>query len=367
VTKRYREPTYDWWIREEGLPVYSGYGVTDVRTLELGPWERLGGRGAFIQLEGMEGLTGMYVVEIPPGGELNAERHLYEELLYVLSGRGATVVWNGPGQGPEGAHSFEWEAGALFAPPLNTWHRLHNASGVEPARFLAVTNAPLVMDVFHSPEFVFGCDHVFTDRYAGQDGYFKVGERKRRPDGNVQWDTNFIPNVPGASIDPLERKGAGLHLTHYEMAGNIVVGHMAEWPMGRYHKAHYHSGGAILLTLRSRGYTLLWPQPAGIRPYESGHGDAVVKVDWQVGSVYSPPSGWFHQHFNTGPEPARQLALRYGSHRYGVRFSDIQQGAGVYVSVKEGGSLIEYEDEDPEIRRLFTAECAKNGVEARVG
>lgn len=364
TTKQYREPTYNWWMREEGLPVYSGYGVTDVRALELGPWERLGGRGAFIQLEGMEGLTGMYVGEIPPGGQLNPERHLYEELIFVLSGRGATVVWNGPRKGPEGPHSFfEWQAGALFAPPLNTWHRLHNASGKEAVRFLAVTNAPLILDVFHSPDFVFNCDYTFSDRYAGEDAYFKVGERKRRPDGNMQWNTNFIPDVPGASIDPLERKGAGMRLTSYEMGGNIVVGHMAEWPIGRYHKAHYHAGGAILLILRSKGYTLLWPPSAGIRPYENGGGDAVVKVDWQVGSVYSPPSGWFHQHFNTGPEPARQLALRYGSHEYGVRFSDIQQAAGVYTSVKEGGSLIEYEDEDPQIRRLFISECAKNGVE----
>ena len=42
------------------------------------PWKRLGGKGTFIQLQGMDGVTAQYVVEIPPGGALDAERHLYE-------------------------------------------------------------------------------------------------------------------------------------------------------------------------------------------------------------------------------------------------------------------------------------------------
>ena len=180
------------------------------------------------------------------------------------------------------------------------------------------------------------------------------------------WETNFIPDVRGTTIDAMERKGAGVQLTVYEMAGNVLGGHLTEWPVGKYHKAHYHGGGAILLIVRSRGYTLMWPQEAGIRPYENGRADKVVKVDWQEGSVVSPPSGWFHQHFNTGPEPARQVALRYGSQNHGVRFHDIQAREGVYVSVREGGAMIETEDEDPEIRRLFVSECAKNGVEVHI-
>jgi hypothetical protein len=36
------------------------------------------------------------------------------------------------------------------------------------------------------------------------------------------------------------------------------------------------------------------------------------------------------------------------------------------ISVKEGGNQIEYEDEDPSIRKLFEEELAKNGVECRM-
>jgi hypothetical protein len=35
--------------------------------------------------------------------------------------------------------------------------------------------------------------------------------------------------------------------------------------------------------------------------------------------------------------------------------------------VKTGGDQIEYEDEDPVIRRIFEEELAKRGVESRMG
>ncbi|HLY66888.1 MAG TPA: cupin, partial [Chloroflexota bacterium] len=79
----------------------------------------------------------------------------------------------------------------------------------------------------------------------------------------------------------------------------------------------------MLMVVRSKGYSIMWPRELGLRPYEDGHDDEVVRVDWQVGSVFTPPTGWFHQHFNLGHEPARQLALRYGSHNYGVQFRDV--------------------------------------------
>ena len=87
-----RKTSYEFWLEEEGIPVVDGYGVEDVRQLTLGPWKRTGGRGAYIDLKGMEGFTGMYVGEIPPAGALNPENHLYEELIYIIQGVGATEI-----------------------------------------------------------------------------------------------------------------------------------------------------------------------------------------------------------------------------------------------------------------------------------
>ena len=36
--------------------------------------------------------------------------------------------------------------------------------------------------------------------------------------------------------------------------------------------------------------------------------------------------------------------------------------AGVYTSVKQGGTLIEYDDEDPEIRHTYYKELERKGV-----
>ena len=105
-----------------------------------------------------------------------------------------------------------------------------------------------------------------------------------------------------------------------------------------------------------------------MQPYESGNGDRVVEVKWKEASVYCPPNFWFHQHFNTGVLPARHLAVRYGGKLFHLGFKTasrvFMQGedSEPYTSVRQGGTLIEYEDEDPEIRRRYEAELRNSGV-----
>ena len=288
MTKTPGTTSYEEWMQGEGVPQVEALGgIEDVKEIERKQWARTGGKGAFINLKGMQegGFTGMYVMEIPPGQALNPEKHLYEELIYILKGQGATEVW----QEGQSKRTFEWGEGSFFSPPLNVWHRLHNG-GREPVLFLGVTNAPIVMDLFHNPEFVFGDSFVFKDRYAGEEDYFKVGERIERNAGeHVVWDTNFIPDLRNAFVDPRERpKGAKVRIMGFEISENIFTGHISEWPVGMYHKAHYHGPGAILLGLRSNGYVLLWPKELGITPFKDGHGDKVIKVNWKEGAVYSP-------------------------------------------------------------------------------
>jgi hypothetical protein len=333
--------------------------VNDVSQVRLGAWKRLGCKGAYVQLKGLEGITGMFIGEISPDSQTNLEKHLYEEVIYIVSGRGKAEI-HAPGKAPQ---TIEWQAGSLFSPPLNSSHRLIN-TGSEPARFVAVTTAPMVLDHFHNSAFVFNSEFSFSDRYDGEPAYFAPGEHRYLAGNNQQWiwETNFIPDLLKADIDPQNQKGAGVNLTQFEICGNTLIGHLAEWPVGCYHKAHHHGGGAVLVILRSEGYSLMWPNEWGPRPYANGYGEKVVRVDWTTGSAFSPPTGWFHQHFNTGHEPALQLALRCGSqnHPLGIRVAAMR--AGVYTSVKDGGTLIEYEDEDPEIRRRYQAEIKAKGI-----
>ena len=356
---------YEEFMQGEGIPIVDAVaGVDDVTQLPRKPWARTGGTGTFIQLVStVQAEGGIYVAEIPGGGALNPERHLYEEEIVILQGRGLTEVWQREG---ESKVSFEWGVGSVFAVPQNSWHRLVNGSR-EPAIFLAFTTAPRLMNSLEDVDFIFNSDHQFRRDYTGQADYFTDGnERMREGTYENVWYTNFIPDSRRALLEDDEQKVAGGQLTMYRMGRNFPHGHVSEWQAGMYHKAHSHGPGAILTGLLGKGYVLLWPKEFGIHPYQDGHADQVSKVEWGPRSIYAPPDGWYHQHFNTGKEIARHLAI------YGFRIPKDANNEWVgedylgHFSVKEGGTLIEYEDEDPEIRRHFTKTISKDGIEMKM-
>ncbi len=334
--------TYGEYQRREGLPVITGFGVEDLRTVELGTWARRGGKGVFINLDGTGGTNDAYVAEIPPGGQLAPQHQLFEELIYVVDGNGATAVWTDP----QHKVTFEWKTGSLFAIPLNAWHEHFNGSGQKPARFFSVTTAPTVMSLFHNLKFVFDTPFSFDDRFSGHDSYFN-GE------GTLHWDrimeTNFVPNVHDVELYTWKERGAGGKQVRFELAHSTMCAHVSEFPVGTYKKGHRHGPGAHVIVLGGTGYSLLWPE-----------GSSRQRFDWKQGSVVVPPSGWFHQHFNSGATPARYLALRWGSRRY--RMSEaFSQGEGkTDVDVKQGGAQIEYEDEDRAIHELFESELRRH-------
>jgi len=87
-----RPSPYEAWQQQEGVPVYRAQYVESLHTLELGPWARKGGRGAYLNLAD-QFEEDAFVMEIPPGGQLNPDHHMYEAVIFVLNGRGATTVW----------------------------------------------------------------------------------------------------------------------------------------------------------------------------------------------------------------------------------------------------------------------------------
>jgi mannose-6-phosphate isomerase-like protein (cupin superfamily) len=113
----------------------EGFFIEDLKALELQPWDGKGGMGVRICLEGTGETNDAYVCEITPGKSLKPQRHLFEELIYIVSGRGATTIWQD--SGPK--RTFEWQEGAIFSPPLNSWYQHFNGSGDQPARYFAVT------------------------------------------------------------------------------------------------------------------------------------------------------------------------------------------------------------------------------------
>jgi predicted metal-dependent enzyme (double-stranded beta helix superfamily) len=337
--------TYQLFLEREGVPVIGGFHVEDVCAVELYPWDRLGARGVYLNLEGSEGVNDCYVCEVAPGKSLNPQKHMFEGLIFVVSGRGATTVWRENGK----KQTFEWGEGALFSPPLNTWYQHFNGQGDRPVRLLAMSNAPTVLNLFHNIDFVFGCDYSFNDRYEGEEDFFS-GNAKTPAEGFC--DTNFIRDVRSLELPERGDRGAGGRMLMIQMANNVMSAHISQFPVGTYKKAHRHGAGAHVIILKGEGFSVMWPD-----------GQEIKRYNWRAGSLMVPPERWFHQHFNIGAEPARYLALKPFSSR---KFPGLRKQWGTSESVKVGGDQIEYEDEDPRVRKMFEKELAKRGVHSRM-
>ena len=344
-----RVEAYQTFIESEGIPIVTGFFVEDLNTLPLKPWARVGGNGAYVNLDGNGGTNDAYVCEIPPGKSLNPERHMFEKLIYVLSGRGATALTQGDRE-----QTFEWGPGAVFSIPVNAPHQHHNGSGAEPVRFVAVTSAPMVMSIFNSTRFVFDNPFEFEERYTSEKYNTGEGTLWQSTTGRHVWETNFVPDVVNFKLFDLPRRGAGGSNVTFELGYNSLASHISQFPVGTYKKAHWHGPGAHVFVLSGQGYSLLWPKDA--KRTER------TRVDWKPGSLVVPPKEWFHQHFNGGGSPARYLALRWGSHRFSSIAGITPDNEGADKSLKEGGSQIEYEIEDPTVLDEFEEECLKHGA-----
>src|SRR6202162_4307630 len=106
-----KDTPYLRWIRAEGLDIIGAHYVRNLRTVELKPWPRRGGSGVYINHEPSRTSNDCYVCEIAPGKKLAPQRHLFEEMILVLSGRGSNTIWDNAGQ----RVTFEWKAGSGFA------------------------------------------------------------------------------------------------------------------------------------------------------------------------------------------------------------------------------------------------------------
>ena len=368
---KFKRPSmpYDKFMEAEGVPCFRGIGLRTVFDLPMAPWKRLGGKGSYIQLYGTEGLWGLYVVEVPAGGALEIERHLYEKVVLVMEGRGTTEVWQNSDSKKQ---TFEWAKGSLFSIPLNAFHRFVNATN-SPAILICGTSAPNVMNLVDNPHFVFNCPYDFTDRYSGQDDYFKAKD-DLEPDpvrGLAMKRTNFIPEIINCEMPLDNRRSPGYRRMEPEMAGQRFHLWIGQHETGRYSKAHAHESCAILVCLKGKGYTYTWPSVFGTTPWKDGHGDKVQRQDYVAGGMVSaaPMSGdWYHQHFGVSKDPLR-LTAWFGPNNHPARKPGLPGEAMTdkwAMDIKKGGVAVPYHEEDPYIRKEFEAYMASEDVPVRM-
>lgn len=338
---------YMEWVTAQGVPVVEDFGV-DLLEVQTSHWDRLGAGAAFVNVKGRGDFIAVTVVDLPPGGSTEPQRHLFEEVVYVLSGHGTTTVESADGSV---SHSFEWGPKALFALPLNMRYRHFNVDGSQPARLASTHNLPMVMKTFRKESFIFDNPTDFSER-AGSEGYFS-GEGTFIPvrPGRHMWETNYVPDLASFELQAWDARGSGSSNMMFVLADGTMHAHISQMPPGTYKKAHRHGADFHIFTVSGEGYSLLW--------YE---GDSDFRrVDWRHGVVYAPPDMMFHQHFNVSPGPARYLAVAFGGLRYPFSEDKVRTFMGMDVSVRDGGRQIETEDQDPRIDRLYRQALAARG------
>ncbi len=244
---------YGHWQESENIPIITGLTVDDVGLIDVSDWARKGVKGAFFKLDGAEETLDSYICEIPTEGKTNPEKYMFEEAIFILSGRGATTVWQEGGR----KHTFEWQKGSVFSAPINSWRQHFNGSGQEPARFIAFTNAPLVMNIFRSEQFIFNNNFVFSERFRDEEDYFSKGGEGNfnKYHNRVRREVNYIPDIYDFVLEDQWDQAAFMAV---QMAQNTLQSHVAELPVGTYMTAHRHGKAAHIIVLKGKGYRLFW-------------------------------------------------------------------------------------------------------------
>jgi hypothetical protein len=172
--------------------------------------------------------------------------------------------------------------------------------------------------------------------------------------GSHQWETNFVADITNFELKDWAARGKGSSSLRWILSDGTIGCHTSQIVTGTYKKAHRHMCGTNVFTIDGEGYSLLW--------YEDGEDD-VVRVDWDHGVVVTPPEQMFHQHFNTGSTPSRYLALQFGTVRYPMTWAKKEIWSGnVDKSVEDGGAQIEYENQMPQIHKIWLDDIDKKGI-----
>jgi mannose-6-phosphate isomerase-like protein (cupin superfamily) len=350
-----RRTCYESWIEDTlGLDRITGYFAGPLGKLPLKPWRERGFDAAFVDMNGAESLAGMFVGEIAPGKSSTPTRQLYDEIIYVIAGSGTATINTGTK-----TKTFEWGPRSLFSIPLNCPYQLHNGSGREPARFISVNTLPIVHGIYRDSKFIYGTDYNFhrvAEELQPTDAILFEPDDAHKITAVDLYDTLFVPDILALKTCSFSERGDGTRAVYIEMAGSVLSAHVCEVPANRFFNPHRHGPSGFVFTLEgSNGYSLMWPDDGDME-----------RFDWpkdDIGLIV-PPNMWWHGHFAVGERNTVQLAIKLMS-----RLNSLSHlYDNVHKTVKDGGTVLRFQDLAPDIRdRIwgpFVAACEEHGHEA---
>ncbi len=88
-----------------------------------------------------------YIQELPPGGRSGKHRHMWEEYIFILEGKGYDMHWDMEAEFGDAYRwrvkdgvRYDWQAGDIVYIPVNTVHQHVNADLDKRARLISAQN-----------------------------------------------------------------------------------------------------------------------------------------------------------------------------------------------------------------------------------
>ncbi len=278
-----------------------------------------------------------WINRIPAGEEEGmgwktlGHRHTVEAVIHVLQGNGHSII--------DGIR-YDWEEGDFISVPMFAWHRHLNTGGKDFV-YVAATTGPLslslglaVYEDERYPEYwVFGGKGEQSMQSlipgAGEGNRIRMKTESHRPAKNVT-DGLYEEHLLFASREEKKRKTGRVlkkgRDIQFEMTpmGKLayvidpktnffmrVLGTlMAEISPGKCSGAHQHIYEEVNYVLSGSGYSIIEDK----------------RYDWGKGDVLCLPVFSWHQHFNTGADPARFLVHHNRPLMENLGFMYVQQG-----------------------------------------
>jgi quercetin dioxygenase-like cupin family protein len=253
------------------------------------------------------------LVEIPPGGKLPPHRHLAEEIMYIVAGEGHTDMWIGDGAGRQ---RYDWDAGDLLSPSLNTWHQHFNASAENTARYISITTAPITHNIFPDQAFLTSSNFVFEDRWQQgisqqpeytPEGGFESSEVVRMRVGHQ------LPDLPDRKLRQRRQGAWGITiLPEGDLAGNHVLEMEVREKDGEEFTdeqahLHHHPWEVIYIVLDGQGYSDMRRE-----------GEPMRRVNWQEGDLFIVEANEYHDNRARPQTRTRYLQVKAAGYFRGV-------------------------------------------------
>lgn len=312
VNEKYLVDPYDNWAKAEGAPIVTA-PVIDLTQVETAPWARFGVDGAICHVEGRCDFLTVFVFDIPAGGATKPMRHAYEEMFYVVEGRGETEVILSDGE----IRRIAWAPGAMFSAPINA-ACIHRAPGASAARLASFNDIRYLMGLYRNEAFLFDNPAMFE---------------KRQEKARAQRWTADPATEP--VHDSNETAGANITLADGAVGAQVIELRAREGDLARRQMQGRH-----LLCVDGEGFSLSFDSPEG----------AIARAAWKRGVVIGQSGMSFHQNF-AGPQKARVVSIELGSTASPI-FRGRRAAYGDTKVYASGVAVVALDDERAEVRAV---------------